>query len=498
MFSLSKLSATSSRQSLQSCFFGNTNTLSLEQAMSNLTPGHKLVRRVMQQLSIGCSSFRQQLGAMKPAEQSLQSPSPFFLHKSGQKCNSRSKSNGGWQVDCRMMADSHRKYSVRSGALVGEEGAVNLEVAEEMREPEERVGEERQQGQPAKVAVRQRAVSGIQPTGSIHLGNYLGAIKNWVNLQDSCDTLYFIVDLHAITLPHDIEELRRSTHTAAAIYLAAGVDPAKASIFVQSHVKAHSELTWLLSCSTPISWLNRMIQFKEKALKAGEDVGAGLLTYPLLMASDILLYQCDVVPVGEDQRQHLELTRDIASRVNHLYGGKKWKKRGGRGGRVFKVPEVMIPPAGARIMSLTDGTSKMSKSAPQDGSRINLLDSPSDIAGKVKRCKTDSFIGMEYDNPERPECQNLLSIYQIVSGKTKEEVSSEVKDLSWGQFKALLADALVAHLEPIQKKYGEIIAEPGYVESVLAKGADRANEIANATMTDVYDAFGFLPPSKRL
>eukprot|EP00897_Mesotaenium_endlicherianum_P008078 jgi/Mesen1/7299/ME000374S06661 len=357
-------------------------------------------------------------------------------------------------------------------------------------EQPQRDGSEGTAAAPPGPAVRKRIVSGVQPTGSIHLGNYLGAIKNWVALQDQCDTLYFVVDLHAITLPHDPQELAASTKKSAAIYLACGVDPSKASIFVQSHVRAHAELTWLLSCATPISWLNRMIQFKEKSRKAGEDVGTGLLTYPLLMASDILLYQCDVVPVGEDQRQHLELTRDVAARINNIYGGKK------RGGRVFKVPEMMIPPAGARVMSLTDGTAKMSKSAPSDLSRINLLDTPDEIRNKVKRCKTDSFLGMEFDHPERPECHNLLSIYQLVSSKSKEEVAAEVRDLSWGAFKPLLADALVAHLEPVQKRYQDVVADPAYVDSILAQGAERANEIADKTLKDVYDALGFLPPTR--
>ncbi|CAN1784801.1 Tryptophan--tRNA ligase, chloroplastic/mitochondrial [Linum perenne] len=208
--------------------------------------------------------------------------------------------------------------------------------------------------------VRKRVVSGVQPTGSIHLGNYLGAIKNWIALQDTYDTFFFIVDLHAITLPYETNQLSKATRDTAAIYLACGVDTSKASVFVQSHVRAHVELMWLLSAATPIGWLNRMIQFKEKSRKAGdENVGVALLTYPVLMASDILLYQSDFVPVGEDQKQHLELTRELAERVNYLYGGRKWKKLGGRGGSIFKVPEPLIPPAGARVMSLTDGLSKV-------------------------------------------------------------------------------------------------------------------------------------------
>lgn len=343
-------------------------------------------------------------------------------------------------------------------------------------------------------AVKKRVVSGIQPTGLIHLGNYLGAIKTWVFLQDLYDTLFFIVDLHAITLQHDPEDLSKATRNSAAMYIACGVDPTKASIFVQSHVHAHAELTWLLSCVTPIGWLNKMIQFKEKSRKAGdENVGTGLLTYPVLMASDILLYECDFVPVGEDQRQHLELTRDIAERFNNLYGGRKWKKLGGRGGKIFKVPEALIPPAGARVMSLTDGLSKMSKSAPSDQSRINLLDSHDSIANKIKRCKTDSFLGMEFDNVERPECNNLLSVYQVITGKTKEEVADECKELSWGQFKPLLIDVLIAHLEPIQKRYADIIADPSYIDTILADGSAKATEAAEATLAKVYQAMGFLP-----
>eukprot|EP00850_Spirogloea_muscicola_P014653 SM000106S14001 [mRNA] locus=s106:456189:459456:- [translate_table: standard] len=331
------------------------------------------------------------------------------------------------------------------------------------------------------LAARKRIVSGVQPTGTIHLGNYLGAIKNWVPLQ--------------ITMPHEPAELAAATRRSAAVYIACGVNPSKASIFVQSHVPAHAELTWLLSCVTPISWLNKMIQFKEKSRKA-----------------------CDLVPVGEDQRQHLELTRDVATRVNNIFGGRKWKKRGGKGGRVFKViggcvtesshaaterlvyslvPEALIPPAGARVMSLTDGTAKMSKSAPSDLSRINLLDSSAEITNKIKRCKTDAVVGMTFDDPERPECNNLLSIYQLVSGRTKEEIAAEVRDMSWGNFKPLLADAVVAHLEPVQRRYAEVVADPSYLDSVLASGADRANEIAGETLLNVYDALGFAPRWRR-
>ncbi|PON71360.1 Tryptophan-tRNA ligase [Trema orientale] len=366
-------------------------------------------------------------------------------------------------------------------------------------------------------SVRKRIVSGVQPTGSIHLGNYLGAIKNWISLQNTYETLFFIVDLHAITLPYDAQKLSKATRDTAAIYLACGIDTSKASVFVQSHVRAHVELMWLLSSATPVGWLNRMIQFKEKSRKAGdENVGVALLTYPVLMASDILLYQCDFVPVGEDQKQHLELTRELAARVNYLYGGRKWKKLGGRGGAIFKVPEPLIPPTGARVMSLIDGHSKMSKSAPSDQSRINLLDPKDAIANKIKRCKTDSFPGLrpifyynleasallvifyivilllEFDNPERPECNNLLSIYQLVSGRTKEEVQHECQEMNWGTFKSLLTDALVDHLHPIQVRYEEIISDSAYLDRILAEGAAKASDIADATLSNVYQAMGFL------
>ncbi|OAY82165.1 Tryptophan--tRNA ligase, chloroplastic/mitochondrial, partial [Ananas comosus] len=338
-----------------------------------------------------------------------------------------------------------------------------------------------------------RVVSGVQPTGSVHLGNYLGAIRNWVSLQNTYETFFFIVDLHAITLPYDAPQLSKATRSTAALYLACGVDTSKASVFVQSHVRAHVELMWLLSSATPLGWLNKMIQFKEKSRKAGdENVGVALLTYPVLMASDILLYQSDLVPVGEDQKQHLELTRELAERVNYLYGGRKWKKMGGKGGALFKVPEALIPPTGARVMSLTDGLSKMSKSAPSDQSRINLLDPKDVIANKIKRCKTDSFPGLELDNPERPECNNLLSIYQLVTGKTKEEVALECQDMNWGTFKTVLTDALIEHLHPIQVRYDEITSDPVYLDNVLSEGARKAADIADTTLRNVYQAMGFL------
>ncbi|KAG2422238.1 hypothetical protein HXX76_016191 [Chlamydomonas incerta] len=348
-----------------------------------------------------------------------------------------------------------------------------------------------------KVAQRKRILSGVQPTGKPTLGNYLGAMKNWVALQESYDNYFCVVDLHAITVPHDPVELRAATRSMAATYIAAGIDPERATIFVQSHVPAHAELAWLLSCVTPLGWLGRMIQFKEKSRKQGEDVRTGLMTYPVLMAADILLYQADLVPVGEDQKQHLELTRDIADKFNNEFGGKPWKKRGGRGGRVFKVPEVFIPPAGARIMSLQDGAAKMSKSAENDNSRINLTDTPDQIANKIKRCKTDALDGLEWGNPDRPEATNLLTIYSLCTGKSKDEVLADVGGLRWGGFKPVLTDAVVEHLRPLQTKYGQLMSDVSYIDSVLARGAEAAAATADRTLADARDAMGFVPPFKR-
>jgi tryptophanyl-tRNA synthetase len=330
-----------------------------------------------------------------------------------------------------------------------------------------------------------RVLSGVQPTGNLHLGNYLGAIRNWVAGQNQYENFFCVVDLHAITVPHNPETLAADTYTIAALYLASGIDLKYANIFVQSHVSAHSELTWLLNCITPLNWLEDMIQFKEKAVKQGENVSVGLLDYPVLMASDILLYNADKVPVGEDQKQHLELTRDIAARFNHLFG---------KGKPVLKLPEPLIRAEGARVMSLTDGTRKMSKSDPSDLSRINLLDTPEQIQQKIKRCKTDPIRGLTFDDPERPECNNLLTLYMLLSGKTKQEVATECKDMGWGQFKPLLTETTIAALKPIQEKYHAVMADKGYLESVLQNGREKAEAIANDTLSKVKAALGYSVP----
>ncbi len=398
---------------------------------------------------------------------------------------------------------------------------------------------------PLKTKTR-RILSGVQPTGSLHLGNYLGAIRQWVKFQDEecepiideengvqivTDNFFCVVDLHAITMPHDPSELEESTLASAALYLAAGkilfllngthkryylckphladfllllkyigIDPKKSKVFVQSHVPAHSELCWLLNCATPMNWLERMIQYKDKSKKAGADsVGVGLFTYPVLMAADILLYQADRVPVGEDQRQHLELARDIVRRWTDLYNkGGAFKKRCKAAGipsfPTFIEPEPMIvKEGGARVMSLTDGKNKMSKSDANDNSRINVLDPPKVIRDKIKKCKTDAFVGLEWDNPERPEATNLLTLYSAVQPepKTKEEILAEVGDMSWGEFKPVLADAIIAHLEPIQKRYKEIREDESYLKDVLKEGADAANEIASKTLNSARVSMGF-------
>lgn len=357
--------------------------------------------------------------------------------------------------------------------------------------------EEKKSGPPNRI------LSGVQPTGSLHLGNYLGAIRQWVDFQNSYDgeNFFCVVDLHAITMPHDPKELEESSLASAALYLAAGIDPEKSNIFIQSHVPAHSELAWLLNCCTPMNWLERMIQYKDKAKKQSnaESVGVGLFTYPILMTSDILLYQATNVPVGEDQRQHLELARDITRRFNDLYcKGNAYKKRC-KAAQIpsrpaFVEPEAMIVKEGARVMSLTDGTSKMSKSDPNDASRINVLDPPKLIREKIKKCKTDSFTGLEWDNPERPEATNLMNIYLAVQpDRTKEDILEEVGEMTWGQFKPVLAEAIVNHLEPIQKKYKQVREDEEYLTGVLKNGADAAEEIANRTLKTARVAMGFTP-----
>ena len=335
---------------------------------------------------------------------------------------------------------------------------------------------------------RPRVLSGVQPTGALHLGNWLGAIRNWVDLQHDHDTFFCVVDLHAVTVPHDPQRLADDTLSTAALYLACGLDPELCTIFVQSQVPAHSELCWLLNCVTPLNWLERMIQFKEKALKQGDNVSVGLLDYPVLMAADILLYDADLVPVGEDQKQHLELARDIAQqRINARFGSED--------APILKVPQPLILKDGARVMSLTDGRSKMSKSDPNEGSRITLLDPPEQITKKIKRAKTDPERGLEFGNPERPETDNLLGLYALLSGKGRDAAAAECAEMGWGQFKPLLAEATVAALDPIQKHYHELMEDRAQLLAVLETGRQRAGAVADASAQRVRSALGFLRSS---
>jgi tryptophanyl-tRNA synthetase len=340
---------------------------------------------------------------------------------------------------------------------------------------------------------RPRVLSGVQPTGALHLGNWLGAIRNWVDLQSSHDTFFCVVDLHAITVPHQPAQLAEDTLSTAALYLACGIDPERSTVFVQSHVSAHCELAWLLNCVTPLNWLERMIQFKEKAIKQGDQVSVGLLDYPVLMAADILLYDADLVPVGEDQKQHLELARDIAQqRINARFGN---RNPDGEVIPVLKVPEPLILREGARVMSLTDGSSKMSKSDPNEGSRISLLDPPELVVKKIKRAKTDPTMGLEFGNPERPEADNLLGLYALLAGKSRQQAAEQCGAMGWGTFKPLLADAAVEALRPVQQSYQEWRQQPGAVAEVLRNGQQKAAAVADETLKRVRETLGFLPPA---
>ncbi len=326
--------------------------------------------------------------------------------------------------------------------------------------------------------VKKRVFSGVQPTGNIHLGNYLGAIRNWVAEQQEYDNIYCIVDLHAITLPIDPKELHYNTRRLAALYLACGLDPRYCKLFVQSHVHQHAEMSWILECFTPMGWLNRMTQFKVKAGENIDSVGTGLYCYPVLMACDILLYQTHLVPVGEDQRQHIELTRDLAQRFNSLYGQ-----------QVFTIPEAYIRKVGARIMSLDDPTNKMSKSDPNEHSRINLLDDPKTIKKKIARATTDSQRLVAFD-PERPGITNLLTIYQLLTGQSQQEIEAEFEGKGYGDFKAALTERLVETLTPIQQRYHELMNDLPMLEDSLKQGADAVRPQAEATLQRVKDVIG--------
>jgi tryptophanyl-tRNA synthetase len=327
-----------------------------------------------------------------------------------------------------------------------------------------------------------RVFSGIQPSGHLHIGNYLGALKQWVKVQHDYESFFCIVDLHAITLPQDPQALCAGTREVAALYLAAGIDPQKSTVFVQSHVPAHSELAWILGCLSPLGWLYRMTQYKDKAAKQqAEASSAGLLFYPVLMAADILLYHTNAVPVGEDQRQHVELTRDLAQRFNHIYG------------EVFTIPEVMIPLAGARIMGLDTPNAKMSKSENSEYHAVFLLDPPDKIRKKIMRSVTDSGSEITFnDDPARAGVNNLLTIYQAFTDESKEAIENRFAGKGYGHLKKAVAEVVVEGLRPLQERYHQLINENGYIDDVLAQGAERAATIANPTLKLVQERIGFL------
>jgi tryptophanyl-tRNA synthetase len=330
-----------------------------------------------------------------------------------------------------------------------------------------------------------RIFSGVQPTGNLHLGNYLGAIRNWVDLQDDYDCIFCIVDLHAITVSQDPAELRRSTREVTAAYVAAGIDPERAVIFNQSTVPGHSELAWLLGTITPLGWLNRMTQFKEKAGKQKDNAGLGLYAYPVLMAADILLYKATHVPVGEDQKQHLELARDIAGAFNRRYGVD-----------YFPLPEPQILGPATRVMSLRDGTAKMSKSDPSDYSRINLADDADAIRLKVQKARTDPE--PLPDSPdglaERPEAANLVGIYAALARESREQVLGRFGGKLFSEFKKELADLAVAVLAPMGDEVRRLTQAPDHVDAILRRGAERANAIARPHLAEVQELIGLLRP----
>jgi tryptophanyl-tRNA synthetase len=327
-----------------------------------------------------------------------------------------------------------------------------------------------------------RVFSGIQPTGNLHLGNYLGAIRNWVTMQADFECIYCIVDLHAITLPHDPKALAQATRDMAAGILAAGVDPARTILFHQSAVAAHAELAWTLMSIARTGWLDRMIQFKEKRGKDAEGPSVGLYTYPVLQAADILAYRATHVPVGEDQKQHLELARDIAIKFNGMYGD------------LLTPPLPVIGAEAARIMSLRDGSTKMSKSDPSEASRIDLTDTADAIASKIKRAKSDADVLPETAAglADRPEARNLVGIYAALAGVPVAAVLAEWGGKGFGAFKPALAEVTVAALAPINAEYTRLRADPGHIDAVLRDGAARAGQIAAPLLREVYDAVGFL------
>jgi tryptophanyl-tRNA synthetase len=330
-----------------------------------------------------------------------------------------------------------------------------------------------------------RVFSGIQPSGNLHIGNYLGAIQQWVAGQGQKTNFICIVDLHAITVPQNPADLRRQTRELAALLLACGIDPQQTTLFVQSHVRAHAECSWVFSCITPLGWLERMTQYKAKAQKQ-ESVMTGLLTYPVLMAADILLYDADEVPVGEDQKQHIELTRDLAQRFNYLFG------------ETFVIPKPVIRESGARIMGLDDPTVKMSKSETARGHAIRIIDDPDEIRWAIKRAVTDSFNEIRFsDEPERAGVNNLLQIYELLTGRSRPEIEAHFAGKGYGVLKRELAEVVIEALRPIRERYYQLMDDPAELDRILAIGAEQARAVAEPKMTLILERVGFVLPRDR-
>jgi tryptophanyl-tRNA synthetase len=326
--------------------------------------------------------------------------------------------------------------------------------------------------------------SGVQPSGNLTIGNYLGALKNWVLLQDDYRCYFSVVDLHAITVRQEPKSLREKTLEVLALYLAVGLDPEKNTIFIQSHVPAHSEAAWILNCFTYMGELSRMTQFKDKAAKHQDNINAGLLTYPVLMAADILLYQTDLVPIGADQKQHLELARNIAQRFNNIYSP------------TFKIPEPFIGNEGARIMSLQDPAKKMSKSDENENGYILIMDPPDVIKRKIQRAVTDNLGTVKYAD-EQPGVKNLISIYSAVAGMSPDEVENKYKGAGYAKFKQDLAEALIEELKPVQEKCNDLLKNKDYLKKVYSDGAERASKVAYKTLRKMQKKIGFIPyPAK--
>ena len=323
-------------------------------------------------------------------------------------------------------------------------------------------------------------LSGIQSTGRLHLGNYLGAIDNWVKMQEEYNCYYMIANSHSLTVRNDPKTLRNNTIKIIALYIAAGLDPEKNTLFIQSQVKEHAELAWILNCYTYMGELSRMTQFKDKSQKHVDNINAGLFTYPVLMAADILLYKADLVPVGDDQKQHLEITRDIAERFNKIYGD------------TFVVPDAYIRKSTARIMGLQNPTSKMSKSSTNENDVIFLDDEPEVIIKKFKKAVTDSENVVRYDVVNKPGISNLMSIYGAITGKNEKEIEKEFEGQGYGLFKMAVANAVIEKLKPIQQKYKELLDNPQYLEKIYSKGAENARLIASKTIDEVKEKIGIL------